>query len=63
MKSKFVRMKMSTFKELRRIFKAKRGESASSYFDRLAQYLRDLEDIEKHQIIPPITNSAGDYMF
>jgi len=33
------RMKYSTYLRLRKIFKAQRGESAASYFERLSKWL------------------------
>jgi len=36
------RMKLSTYKKIRRCFPALKGESASSYFERLAVYIDDI---------------------
>ena len=38
-KGKFVRLKWSTWKRLKRVFSSVRGESAAHYFERLAEYL------------------------
>ena len=38
-KGKFVRLKYSTYLRFRREFKAQRGESAASYFERLSKWL------------------------
>ena len=38
-KTKTVRMNLKSYKSLRSTFRAERGESAASYFERLAHYL------------------------
>jgi len=37
--TKFVRMKMTTYRRIRGLYPALRGESASHYFERLSKWL------------------------
>lgn len=36
-----VKIRLATYKKLRRMFKAERGESVASYFERLAQEIEN----------------------
>lgn len=40
---KFIALKYTTFLRLRKNFKAQRGESAASYFERLSKYVEGLQ--------------------
>jgi len=42
-KQVFIRIKYNTFRRIKAVFPAQRGESASSYFERLAKFLEIIE--------------------
>lgn len=50
MKTILLRMTLKTYKRLRRNFKAKRKESAASYFERLSKYI-EMDNINYSGII------------
>ena len=46
METKMIRLKMSTFKKLTRVFYPHKDESMQSYFNRLAIHLKTTKEME-----------------
>jgi hypothetical protein len=42
--TKTYRMKLSSYRRIRRIFRGKRGETTASYFERLSRFLEDNQE-------------------